>query len=373
MTQGAIRLNLGDPVPWFSARTLAGGSFDLQVAAGRWIVLAFLGDPAQPRAAQEVAELMQEAHLFHPDRMVCYAVLTAPPAEPARYADPGTDAFAVLVDHDGAITRAFGASDMPRTVILDPMLRAIANIPWDYAAGHAEAVRETLRGLPSVDDSAGVPLSAPVLIVPRVLDYALCDFLIKLYDSVGGEDSGFLLDVAGKTLTTVDHRLKRRGDLVVALPEVREAIRGQIVRRLLPAVERYFQFQATRMDRYIVACYDSAVGGHFYRHRDNVNAGARHRRFAVSINLNREFEGGDLIFAEFGRRKYRTPYGGAVVFSCGALHEVTPVTRGRRYAFLAFLYNEADAALREANNAELHEGETRYSEGRDRLLPDRAA
>jgi predicted 2-oxoglutarate/Fe(II)-dependent dioxygenase YbiX len=67
------------------------------------------------------------------------------------------------------------------------------------------------------------------------------------------------------------------------------------------------------------------------------------------------------------------PYGGAVAFSCGALHEVTPVTRGRRYAFLAFLYNEADAALREANNAELHEGETRYSEGRDRLMPDRAA
>jgi hypothetical protein len=52
---------------------------------------------------------------------------------------------------------------------------------------------------------------------------------------------------------------------------------------------------------------------------------------------------------------------------------VTPVTRGRRYAFLAFLYGEADAAKREANNAELHEGEMRYSEGRDRLLPDRAA
>jgi hypothetical protein len=253
------------------------------------------------------------------------------------------------------------------------MLRAIANIPWDYAAGHAQAVRETLRGLPSVDDSAGVPLTAPVLIVPRVLDYSLCEFLIKLYDNVGGEDSGFMLDVAGKTLTTVDHRLKRRGDLTVALPEVREAIRGQIVRRLLPAVERYFQFEATRMDRYIVACYDSAVGAHFYRHRDNVNTGARHRRFAVSINLNRDFEGGDLIFAEFGRKKYRTPYGGAVVFSCGALHEVMPVTRGRRYAFLAFLYNEADAALREANNAGLHQGEMRYSEGRDRLLPDRAA
>ena len=57
----------------------------------------------------------------------------------------------------------------------------------------------------------------------------------------------------------------------------------------------------------------------------------------------------------------------------GALHEVTPVTRGRRYAFLAFLYGEADAALREQSNDDLHQGETLYRAGHDRLLPERAA
>ncbi len=60
---------------------------------------------------------------------------------------------------------------------------------------------------------------------------------------------------------------------------------------MLPQIERYFQFQATRMDRYIVACYDAEDGGHFHRHRDNVNAGAQHRRFALSINLNNDFDG----------------------------------------------------------------------------------
>ena len=44
----------------------------------------------------------------------------------------------------------------------------------------------------------------------------------------------------------------------------------EFVRRLLPEIERFFQFKATRMDRYIVACYYSEVGGHFHRHRDNV-------------------------------------------------------------------------------------------------------
>ena len=157
------------------------------------------------------------------------------------------------------------------------------------------------------------------------------------------------------------------------MPEVRETIRGQIVRRLAPAIECFFQFSATRMDRYIVACYDSAIGGHFHRHRDNVNVGAQHRRFAVTINLNNDYDGCDLVFPEFGRRTYRAPHGGAIVFSCGALHQVTPVTRGKRYAFLAFLYGEADAALREKNNSKIVQSEFRYSGAMsDRLFPEEA-
>ena len=122
----------------------------------------------------------------------------------------------------------------------------------------------------------------------------------------------------------------------------------------------------------MVSCYDSALGGHFYRHRDNLNAGARHRRFAVSLNLNGDYDGCDLRCPEFGRQTYRAPAGGAVVFSCGMLHEVTPITRGQRYAFVPFLYGEADAAVREAMNTQLQSGETHYVGGLDRLFPDAA-
>jgi predicted 2-oxoglutarate/Fe(II)-dependent dioxygenase YbiX/peroxiredoxin len=361
---------LGDPVPWFGAPLISGGAFHLQVAAGRWIVLSFLGSPADPRAQAEAAELLRDTALFDQDRLVFYGVFTAPPADPAPYLRATTTAISFIADYDGAISQSYGAAAMPRTIVLDPMLRAVADIRWDHAEGHAETVRSVLQSLPAVDDSAGVPLTAPVLIVPRVLDFPLCDFLVRFYGKLGGRESGFLLDTDGKTTTVVDHKLKRRSDLLIAAPELRNAIRGQIVRRLLPAVDRFFQFQATRMDRYIVACYDSALGGHFDRHRDNVNAGAQHRRFAVTINLNGDYDGCDLVFPEFGQRSYRAPHGGAIVFSCGALHQVTPVTRGRRYAFLAFLYSEADAALREANNARLHQAETRYTGQWDRLFPE---
>jgi len=359
-------LRLGDPAPWFSALTREGAAIDLHVDAGRWVVLAFAGQCDDPRAAHELAPILAAARPEDDDHLVVYVISDTAPA----LGLPSGPGLGVVIDADGAIARRYGAEGTPRTVILDPMLRVVADIGWDDRAGHADTVRATLASLPAVDQSCGVPMSAPALMVPRVLDFPLCDLLVRLYDMVGGEESGFLLDHDGKTATVVDHRLKRRRDLVIALPDLRETIRDQVVRRLLPAIERYFQFAATRMDRYMVSCYDSALGGHFFRHRDNVNAGARHRRFAVTINLNGDYDGCDLVFPEFGRRAYRAPVGGAIVFSCGALHQVTPIRRGRRYAFIPFLYGEADAAFRRANNDLLQAGEARYGDDAlDRLLP----
>lgn len=369
-----LTVQLGDPVPWFGARTMAGPSFDLHVQAGRWIVLAFLNSLASPRANHELAELLGEAALFDPDKIMVYCVLTEPPSDQAAeiIRSISGPALGFVMDYDGAISRLYGALGAPRTLVIDPMLRAVANVAWDEGMTYAQTVRGFIKSLPDIDASCGVPLNAPVLIVPRVLEFELCDFLIGMYDRLGGADLGFLLDQDGKTATVIDHRLKQRRDLAITDPEVREVIRDRIVRRLLPPIERFFQFQATRMDRYMVACYDADSGGHFHRHRDNVNAGAQHRRFAVTINLNTGYEGCDLVFPEFGRRQYRAPCGGAVVFSCGALHEVMPVTSGKRYAFVPFLYGEADAALRTANNARLQEGEALYVGGYDRLFPEAA-
>lgn len=366
-------ITLGDPVPWFSAPSLAGGSVDLHVDAGRWVVLAFLGSPSDPRASSELDALLGHTDLLGENHLVVYGILTSPPSNLTELAGLVGPALNFLADYDGSLSATFGALGAPRTIVLDPMLRAIADISWDNPAGHGQLLSTVLRGLPTVDNAAGVPLNAPVLIVPRVLDFSLCDLLVKLYDQVGGTDSGFLLDHDGKTATTIDHRLKQRQDMIVAAPALRQPIRAHIVSRLVPAISRFFQFDVTRMDRYLVSCYDSDLGGHFFRHRDNVNAGARHRRFAVTINLNSDYDGCDLIFPEFGRRTYRAPVGGAIVFSCGALHEVTPITQGRRYAFIPFLYSEADAVLRQSNNTLLHDGELLYQGDEDLLYPALAA
>jgi predicted 2-oxoglutarate/Fe(II)-dependent dioxygenase YbiX len=99
-----------------------------------------------------------------------------------------------------------------------------------------------------------------------------------------------------------------------------------------------------------VSRYDAKEGGFFKAHRDNTTKGTAHRKFAVTINLNAEqYEGGDLRVPEFGQQAYRAPTGGAVVFSCSLLHEALPVTKGTRYAYLPFLYDEEGAKVRDAN------------------------
>ena len=133
-----------------------------------------------------------------------------------------------------------------------------------------------------------------------------------------------------------------------------------MLRRIYPEILKVYSFNATRMERYIIACYSAEDSAHFRAHRDNTTKGTAHRRFAVSINLNSEFEGGEVSFPEYGPRSFKPPPGGAVIFPCALLHAVSQVTSGSRYAFLPFLYDDEAAKVREANNKFLGEGVEAY-------------
>lgn len=146
-----------------------------------------------------------------------------------------------------------------------------------------------------------------------------------------------------------DPGFKRRKDFNIADQELIAALQTRFLRRVVPEIAKVHQFRVTRMERYIVSCYAAEDGGHFAAHRDNTTKGTAHRRFAVSVNLNDDFDGGEVSFPEYGPRSFKAPPGGAVVFSCSLLHKVSKVSRGRRYAFLPFLYDDAAARIREEN------------------------
>jgi predicted 2-oxoglutarate/Fe(II)-dependent dioxygenase YbiX len=73
-----------------------------------------------------------------------------------------------------------------------------------------------------------------------------------------------------------------------------------------------------------------------------------HRRFALSVNLTADFDGGEVSFPEYNGRGIKAPPGWCVVFPAAILHMVTRVTRGKRYAFLPFVYDEEGANIRAA-------------------------
>jgi len=255
-----------------------------------------------------------------------------------------------FLDDEGDLRRLYGAVDAdgalsPGWVALDPSLRILGWAPLD----HGPRMLANFAALGPPDLHAGVPLNAPVLIVPRVFEQDFCRRLIAYYEQVGGAPSGVMRERDGRTIGVLDD-FKRRRDAPIADEALTDEIRARLKYRLVPEMEKAFGWRATRIERYIVARYAADEGGYFRPHTDNNTPGTAHRKFACSINLNaEEFEGGDLRFPEFGTRTYRPPTGGAVVFSCALLHEATPVTRGVRFAYLPFFYDDDGARLREAN------------------------
>jgi predicted 2-oxoglutarate/Fe(II)-dependent dioxygenase YbiX len=244
-------------------------------------------------------------------------------------------------------------------------------VPFAQDGGDASALLDYIEQLPPPERFAGIELQAPILFLPNVFEPRFCRRLVELYETHGGEVSGFMREVEGKTVMLQDHAHKRRKDYIIEDPDVIRQTQARIQRRVKPEILKVYSFNATRMERYIVSCYSAEDRGHFRAHRDNTTKGTAHRRFAVSINLNAEFEGGEISFPEYGPRSFKPPPGGAVIFPCALLHAVSPVTRGRRYAFLPFLYDDEAARIREANNQFLGEGvgptrRTRRRVGRSR-------
>lgn len=343
-------LSTGEFAPTFTASTRANPTFHFNTTAGRYVLLAFMPpDPARREAACAAFEAVRDRF---DDAGRAAMFVTSEPGEAVP--DDRIPGQRWLFDPDGAVrARYHVAADAGAWFLLDPALRLMAAAPIDAP----QALFDQVRALPAVDDHAGVPLVAPVLIVPRVFDPALCRRLIAAYDAQGGEPSGVMRDIGGKTVGVLDS-MKSRRDMAITDPALRGEVLGALQRNLIPMMRRALQFEATRIERTIVACYDADEGGYFRPHRDNESLGTAHRRFACSINLDAEaFEGGDLRFPEFGRRTYRPPTGGAVVFCCSLQHEATAVTRGRRYAFLPFFYDEEGHAIRERNLGRVHNRE----------------
>ncbi len=349
-------LGLGEPAPWFTCRTEKRERFVFDTVAGRYLVLCFFGSAADPVSTQVLTQLAASRSRFDDTHLSFFGVTVDPEDERQRRVSASLPGVRYFWDFERTVSGLYGAlqedgSYRRVTYVLDPMLRVLAVLPLHTsAASHLSSLLAVLDRLPPIGPAYRAGLQAPVLVLPRVFEPKLCQALIEYYRRQGGEASGYMQDINGKTVEVLGHLHKVRRDCSLEDEELRRACMRRIQERVIPQIHTAFQFHATRMERYLVGCYDASEGGHFRAHRDNTTKGTAHRRFAVSLFLNSgEYEGGFLRFPEFGSGLYTAPPGGAVVFSCALLHEATPVTQGQRYMFLPFLYDEAALRIRQEN------------------------
>ena len=342
--------DFGELAPLFTGEIDGVAHYNIGVAGGRWIVLQAFGSLAEPVCRDAFRRVVERRALFD-DRDAAYFGISADPSDRGA---PGECArmagLRCFWDFDLAICRLYGlvrdGNLQPAVFLIDRALRIV----MAETIEHTDAVLDELaRRLESERAEAEAPF-APVLVLPRVFEPEFCTRLIDYFGRDGGSESGFAAEVEGKTTTVVNPLFKRRKDVTLEDETLLAETRERLERRLLPMVKRAMNWQASEIERFLVCRYGADDQGFFMAHRDDATAGTAHRKFAVTINLNAgDYAGGDLRFPEFGRRLYRPPTGGAAVFCCSLLHEVTPVTHGVRYCFVPFLYDADGVRIREAN------------------------
>ena len=243
-----------------------------------------------------------------------------------------------LVDAEGRVHRAYGADPdgAPQAVVLGPDVRVADVHPLTSTSltDIAAAASATAHADPDVV----VSHQAPVLLVPDALSPDWCQRLIALWDSVETVETGVEVTADGRRGEQADTLHKRRRDHVVADRALLRGLTSHVGARVLPELQQAFAYEAHGFEGFKIGCYDEDGGGFFAAHRDNLSPATAHRRFALTLNLNDDYTGGELRFPEYGRMRYRPAAGEALVFSGSHLHEVLPVTRGRRFVLLSFLF-----------------------------------
>jgi predicted 2-oxoglutarate/Fe(II)-dependent dioxygenase YbiX len=341
----APSLRPGDRVPDFALPGLDGKL--------RKFLWSFTGDPVALLAVDDLAHLdvAQFGALLAACQASCVTPVVAAGNAVAGAAGPWTklggsaETPLLLCDAElkflpallspGGIGLGSAGGLRMRVIVLDPNQRVAATFDSRALPAAAEAMVATAAAV-RADGGADQVVStamAPVLVLPRVFEPEFCTQVIRLWHKGDHRDSG----VSSRYGNVNVSHLKQTEDYTVVEPMMQKAISDRLAWRIGPELIKVFAFDREfAFDSHVVLSY-SAEGRHFFgAHRDNGAPTTADRAFAVSLNLNDDFSGGELVFPEYAGVRVSPPAGAAAVFSCSLLHRALPVTRGRRFVLTTF-------------------------------------
>jgi predicted 2-oxoglutarate/Fe(II)-dependent dioxygenase YbiX len=339
----------GDFAPEWSAKAEGGRVFASDSTPLRPQLLCFLSAGETESAGALLEQLA--AHTWEIDALGCALRVFMPSIRSIATLLP----FPLLFDENAVIARAFclpleqraTGTPLSRGVLVSTDGHVIASMELPVSPMGAEAVLHLVRS--HAPFTASRSMQPPILHLPQLFSSEICRMLIDAFHS-GNTYAGKMLRMQeGVARRIVDSERKQRRDFRVERP-MRDWIWQQLLWRMAPAVRKAFHFDITRFEYLQVGRYTAEESGHFVAHRDDGNAANAHRRFAITANLNDDYDGGELSFPEYGA-SYRPAAGDAVLFSCSLLHEAMKVTRGERFILVGMFWGDGQVTQYERSLA----------------------
>ncbi len=317
--------------------------------SGKSLVLLFLNDASAATAVPVLTAFSasrDKLDRFHATVVAISSTSDAAHNRALKYSS-GFD-WPLASDSTGAIFASYGLhkeNDMAiRIVVLTPLrqVRVWFDTPDDINETVSE-IMDLLKNTQVAEEARWAPPHAPILMVPNVLSREECGQLIQSFETGGplmvrpprpGEIAG------DYKIPVYEHDRQDRVDQIIKDKKTLAFLDERIWGRVTPMIQKAFAFEVTRREDLHIARYVGDRGGYTMGHRDNVSAATAYRRFALSMSLNEEFEGGEIVFKEFSPKGYRPPAGTAMIFSSSLLHEVQETTKGTRYNLISHFFNE---------------------------------
>ena len=168
----------------------------------------------------------------------------------------------------------------------------------------------------SAEPARHLSSAAPVLLLPGVLDE---QDRRELLNHMPAGDAG-------------------SGAIPIGEPGLAERIGKLLLRRIGPEVEKAFAFDDFAFDKVMLRWDEAGSSTAGDRRREIVDPAVEGRSFSLILDLSQAaYEGGEILFPEYGPHSYRPGPGGALVFSGTMLRELGPVSAGRRSLLTATL------------------------------------
>jgi hypothetical protein len=174
----------------------------------------------------------------------------------------------------------------------------------------------------------------PILVIPDAINPGLAQELVDYFDHELFEDNS--------TQVRIDNHGVKRRHTIFLNPQDKFTIRldNKLSKTVFPEIEKVFYARIGGREDWRIGRYSGEMGGHVLSHRDTTTY--PYRRFAMSLILNDDYEGGGLFFPEYSEDVIDLPRYSCAVFPGTVMHGVKPIHNGTRVTLLSFLFPVTD-------------------------------